>query len=222
MNYRFNLALFLLLVGGVATAETRWVTDEFEVMMRSGKSTKQSIVRQLRSGSMVEVLETDAEAGYSRVQLSSGTEGWVLSRYLTSTPTARLRLPEVEKRLQASETEQAELRAALGELRAEKQDLDRQVAELQAQNSSLQSQLERITELSADTIQVDEQNNQLKLRLAEAQQRVDALQIENGQLAGRANQQWFLIGGGVLTFGLLMGLILPRISWRKKSSWSDF
>jgi SH3 domain protein len=222
MSCRFYLAILLVTFGAAAGAETRWVTDEFEVMMRSGKSTKQSIVRQLRSGSEVEVLETDPEAGYSRVQLPSGTEGWVLSRYLTATPTARLRLPQVEKRLQASEAEQGELKAELGELRALKQELDRQVAELQTQNSSLQSQLDRITQLSADTIQVDQQNNQLKQRLAEAQQKVDALQIENGQLAGRANQQWFLIGGGVLTFGLLMGLILPRISWRKKSSWSDF
>jgi len=26
----------------------------------------------------------------------------------------------------------------------------------------------------------------------------------------------------VLVLGLLLGLILPRISWKKKSSWSDF
>jgi len=222
MSYRFVLVLFLAFFGAVAEAEPRWVTDEFEVMMRSGKSTKQSIVRQLRSGSKVEVLEVDSEAGYSLVQLPSGTEGWVLSRYLTATPTARLRLPDIEKQLRASEARQAELKTELSELRARRQELDREVAELQTQNSSLQGQLDRITQLSADTIQVDQQNNQLKQRLAEAQQTVDALQIQNGQLAGRANQQWFLIGGGVLTFGLLMGLILPRISWRKKSSWSDF
>lgn len=213
---------FLVFASGAVSAENRWVTDEFEVMMRSGKSTKQSIVRQLRSGTRVEVLETDAEAGYSRVQLPSGTQGWVLTRYLRSAPTARLRLPEVESRLERSQARQAELRAELDELKDTRQSLDRQVAELQSQNSSLQGQLDRITQLSADTIQIDQQNAQLKQRLAEAQQQVDTLEIENGQLAGRANQQWFLIGGGVLTFGLLMGLILPRISWRKKSSWSDF
>ena len=65
-----------------AFAEDRWVTDEFEVMMRSGKSTKQSIVRQLKSGTRVEVLSIDKEAGYTQVKVASGAEGWVLSRYL--------------------------------------------------------------------------------------------------------------------------------------------
>ena len=215
---------FFLLPGLAAAAsgaEQRWVTDEFEVMMRSGKSNRQSIVRQLRSGTQVEVLETDTEAGYMRVRTASGAEGWVLSRYLRRSPTAKLQLPEVQQRLQASEAERETLAAELAELKRARRDLEREVGELQSSNSSQQSQLERITRLSADTIQVDQQNTQLKQRLAETEQQIETLQSENQRLASKANREWFLIGAAVLVAGLLLGLILPK-TIRRKSSWSDF
>ena len=221
MVYRNVIAAALMLAAAAAGAEQRWVTDEFEVMMRSGKSNRQSIVRQLKSGTAVEVLETDAEAGYMRVRTASGTEGWVLSRYLRRSPTAKLQLPQVQQQLQASETEREKLAAELAELRRARRDLEREVGELQSSNSSQQNQLERITRLSADTIQVDQQNTQLKQRLAETEQQIETLQSENQRLASKANREWFLIGAAVLVAGLLLGLILPK-TIRRKSSWSDF
>lgn len=190
--------------------------------MRSGKGNQRSIIRQLKSGTRVEVLETDAEAGYTKVRVSSGAEGWVLSRYLRSSPTAKLRLPDLEQRLARSEAQQRELRRELDELKKERSELQRERSELQSSNRSVQSQLERITELSADTIQVDDQNRQLKQRVIDTEQQIEELERANEKLSSRADREWFLIGGVVLTVGLLLGLIIPRINLRKKSSWSDF
>ncbi len=222
MTYKIIVVILLAIGSVAASAETRWVTDEFEVMMRSGKSTKQSIVRQLKSGTALEVLEVDNESGYSRVRTSSGAEGWVLSRYLRGVPTAGLRLPELERQLRDSEAQRAKINAELTQLKQDKRTLEREIGELQSTSSSQQSKLERITRLSADTIQVDQQNTELKKRLAASEQQIERLETENQQLGSRANREWFLIGGAVLVAGLLLGLILPRISWRKKSSWSDF
>ncbi len=222
MTYKIIVVILLAIGSVAASAETRWVTDEFEVMMRSGKSTKQSIVRQLKSGTALEVLEVDNDSGYSRVRTSSGAEGWVLSRYLRGVPTAGLRLPELERQLRDSEAQRAKINAELTQLKQDKRALEREIGELQSTSSSQQSKLERITRLSADTIQVDQQNTELKKRLAASEQQIERLETENQQLGSRANREWFLIGGAVLVAGLLLGLILPRISWRKKSSWSDF
>jgi len=222
MKYRSFLLLFLCMCTSVAVAEQRWVTDEFEIMMRSGKGNRQSIVRQLKSGTRLEVVGVDKDAGYTQVRTGSGAEGWVLSRYLLRSPTARLRVPELEQKLRESEAQRSRMDSELKELRGARRSLESEIGELQSSNSSQQSQLERITRLSADTINVDQQNIQLKQRLAENEQQIDTLEAENRQLASRANREWFLIGGAVLTAGLLLGLILPRIRWRKKSSWSDF
>ncbi|MDP7093912.1 MAG: TIGR04211 family SH3 domain-containing protein [Gammaproteobacteria bacterium] len=211
-----------MLTTGLTLAADNWVTDEFEVMMRTGKSNQKSIIRQLKTGTRVEVLDTDTEAGYTKVRVSSGAEGWVLSRYLRSTPTAKLRVSELEQRLSRSESQRAELRRELDGLKKEQQELQRERSDLQSTNRSVQSQLERVTELSADTIQVDDQNRQLKQRLIDTEQQIEELERSNEQLSSRADREWFLIGGVVLTVGLLLGLIIPRINLRKKSSWSDF
>lgn len=217
----FSLGMLVLAVSS-AQAEDRWVTDEFEIMMRSGMGSKQRIVRQLRSGTRLEVLKVDEESGYSKVRISSGDEGWVLSRYLRATQTSKLKLPAVEKKLQSTQTQNTELKKDIAGLKKERQSLQGEVAELQANNSSLQDQVDRITKLSANTIQVDDQNKQFKKRLFDSEKQIDELESNNTQLGSRADREWFLVGGAVLAIGLLLGLIIPRINWRKKSSWTDF
>ncbi len=209
----------LVFVMSSAQAEDRWVTDEFEIMMRSGKGSNQRILRQLKSGTQLEVLQTDEESGYTKVRVSSGAEGWVLTRYLRVTPTSKLTLPTVEKKLTRTSAKNAELNKDIAALKKERQSLQGEVAELQENNSLLQGQVDRITKLSANTIQVDDQNKQLKQRLSDSEKQIDELESNNAQLGSRANREWFLVGGAVLVLGLLLGLILPRMNWRKKSTW---
>lgn len=222
------LALLLLGLAGtmsmpaVAQQGDRWISDSFEVMMRSGKGNRQSIVRMLSSGSKVELLELDEAAGYARVRTPGGAEGWVLSRYLLRSPPAKVRLPNVEQQLAASQTKRKDLQQQLGQLRKERDQLQRQVAELERSGSTLQTQLSDIRRLSANVIQVDEQNQQLRERLAAAEQTLGELQRDKERLERRAAREWFVVGAGVIIIGIILGLILPRIRWRRKSSWSDF
>ncbi|MDJ0926276.1 MAG: TIGR04211 family SH3 domain-containing protein [Gammaproteobacteria bacterium] len=216
------LALLLPLLAAAQDAENRWVTDSFEVTMRSGKSTRQSIVRMLASGTRVELLEVDAEAGYSRVRTRGGAEGWVLNRYLLRSPPARVTLPDVEQRLSASESKRRELQQSNQALEQETRQLKRRIAELESSGSDLQTQLSDIRRLSSNAIEVDEQNKQLRDRLGETERALTDLQLENQRLASRSSREWFVVGAAVVVFGVLLGLILPRIRWRKKSSWSDF
>ena len=222
---RSFLSLFMLaflLISGSVYAEPRWVTDDFEIMLRSGKSNKQRILLQLKSGTRLEELEMDEESGYTKVRTSAGEEGWVLTRYLRRSPTAKLQLPEAQNRLAKAESQNKTLRAEIDGLKKDKQTLQREVADLQTSNTSLQEQVERITRLSAGTIQVDDENQQLKQQLAENERQIGTLQADNLQLSSRANREWFMVGGAVLVLGILLGLILPRLSYKKKSSWSDF
>ena len=90
---RFLTAIFaIVLFAGTASAQTVWVSDEFEITLRTGPSTSNAIERMLSSGTQLEVLERDDESGYSRVRTRAGTEGWVLTRYLMSEPSAREQL----------------------------------------------------------------------------------------------------------------------------------
>lgn len=220
------MVLGLMQAAGSAMAqeqagESRWVTDSFEITMRNGKGNRKAIIRMLRSGTKIELLETDEEAGYSRVRTSSGAEGWVLNRYLLKRPPARITLPEIEARLRASENKRNELAAKLKAIERELDQSKRQFNSAQSSGQNLQKELDDLRRLSASAIQLDSQNKSLRQSLAESQASVEKLQIENRRLGSRANREWFIIGALVVIVGMLIGLILPRIRWRKKSSWGD-
>ena len=218
------LVFFSLLWLSSATAqqaESRWVTDEFEITMRKGKDNRQAIIRMLPSGTRLELLESDREAGYSLVRTRSGAEGWVLNRYLLRIPPARVTLPDLEKRLGDSEDKRKELAQQVRELTGEKNELKKLVGQLEGSGEGLATELENLKRLSANVIKIDEQNKSLQLRLTENERILEELESENRRLGSRANREWFVIGGFVVMIGFVAGLIVPRIRWRRKSGWGE-
>jgi SH3 domain protein len=206
---------------GGSQANQRWVSDQFEVTMRSGKDNRKAIVRMLPSGARLELLEEDPEAGYSRVRTPGGAEGWVLNRYLMKSPPARMVLPDLEARLKKSREKRTELEREIRDLSKDRSELQRQTSQMEKSGSSLQGELDEVRRLSSSVIEVNDQNKQLRRRLIENEQLLDELKSENSRLAARSNREWFVIGALVVIFGILIGLILPRIRWRKKSGWGD-
>jgi SH3 domain protein len=93
---RLSVVISLLAASQASTATTKFVSDEFEIMLRTGQSTQHEIRRQIKSGTPLVVLkESD---GYTKVRMPNGVEGWVLSRYLMNQPSGRDRLATLEKR----------------------------------------------------------------------------------------------------------------------------
>jgi SH3 domain protein len=144
-----------------------------------------------------------------------------LSRYLLRRPPARVTLPNVEAQLARNAEERKKLNRELRDLREKNAALTRQVNKTQASGDDLQRELERISSLSSNTVQIDAENRQFKETLAETQQALEVSRDESRRLASRSNREWFVIGALVVMFGILVGLILPRIRWRKKSSWGE-
>ena len=69
------IVLSVLLMSAPVLAETKYVSDEFEIMLRRGQTVQHDFIRQLKSGTPVKVLESNAK--YSLVRTNSGAEGWV-------------------------------------------------------------------------------------------------------------------------------------------------
>ncbi len=211
-------AAALCIVPGLALAQSndRWISDQFEVTLRTGKSTRQSIIRVLPSGTKVTVLEQDDESGYTRVRTSDGREGWLLTRYLISSQTARLQLPQLQTRLRNSEETRRQLLARIRELEQERRDLQTQLGRTETSSRGLQQQLDKIRELSSDTIQLDDQIKRLKKQQIYNKRHIGELESMNRELSASSNREWFIVGAAVVMFGLLLGLFIPRMRWQRK------
>ncbi len=217
-------AVVLFVVPNLASPQSNdsWISDQFEVMLRSGKSTQQRIIKLLPSGTKVTVLEQDDESGYTRVRTSNGTVGWMLTRYLVSSPTARLQLSEVQTRLFSGDEMRRQLQARVLELEQEREALQTQLGRTETSSLGLQQQLDEIRELSSNAIRLDGQNKRLKQQLIDNERQIDDLESENLEISTRSDREWFIVGAAAVTVGLLLGLIIPRMRWRKKSNWSEF
>jgi SH3 domain protein len=215
-----SLVVVLLLgMASSAAAETRYVSDRLEIQMRTGKGTQFRILRMLPSGTALDVLEVDQENGYSRVRAPGGVEGWVLSRYLMKGQAARERLTGAEKKLAELELENRKLKTSFGDLKEEKGSTEQERRELDKQNRKLSQELEEIRRTASSALAIDAENKDLKSKIVAYERQLQTLQQENEGLKDRTARDWFMVGAGVVILGMIIGLIIPRIRWRKKSSW---
>lgn len=218
---RILLTLALLGITLTAQAETRYVTDELEIDLRSGTSLQHRILRMIPSGTELEILERDEASGYTKVRTSSGVEGWILSRYLTNTPTARVRLADTEKKLTELELQSRERMAKLSQSDQEFLKTTEELARIKDENLKLNKQLSDIQRTASSALAIDAENKDLKNRLMQMEREQETLRQENVALHDRTARDWFMIGAGVMIAGIILGLILPRIRVRKRSSWDS-
>ncbi len=216
-----TLVVLILATGLISTAmaETRYVSDRLEIQMRTGKGTQFRILRMLPSGTAVEILETDKEGGYTRVRAPGGVEGWVLSRLLMKGQAARDKLADAEKKLAQLELENRKLITARDDLEKAKGSTEKARSQLDKENVKLSQELEEIRRAASSALAIDAENKELKSRIVAYERQVQSLQQENEGLKDRTARDWFMVGAGVVLLGIVIGLIIPRIRWRKKSSW---
>ncbi len=214
------LGVLILAFELVAQAQTRYVSDRTIVELRRGPSTEFLILRNLEAGEQVEILEQNAEAGYARVRVADqGTEGWILTRFLTAEPIARERLVVAERslaaareRITALETQTAELTQELGTTRGD-------LEQTRTNHTTASRELSDIRTAAANVVEIRDQNSRLQQRLVQRDREVEELTAANARLAGRNNQNWFVVGAAVLLGGIVIGLVAPSLRRKRRSDW---
>lgn len=200
-------------------ATQNYITDEFEVTLRSGTSTTNEILSLLKSGQAVTLVEQDLVSGYSLVITEAGIQGYVLNRYLVSLPSAKQRLEALQ--LSAADQVQANL-----SLEAEVEGLQSRLSTQQSDNKRLeqallasQKELDRVKAAAESTLQVIENNSTLEASLGELQEQNSNLSEENAALQDSTQLDWLIRGGGITLVAFLIGILVTRIRWRKQESW---
>lgn len=220
-NVLVLVSLFLVMAGNAA-AETRYISDRLEITMRSGKGTKYGITRMLRSGTPVEVLDIDKASGYSQIRTKSGKEGWVLSRFLMRGRAARDQLTTAEKNLAELELANNKIMANIKTLTQEKKLLEANLSDLDGESRNVSQELAEIKRTASSALALNSENKNLKGRVVSLEREMQTLNQENESLKDRTARDWFMVGAAVILLGIITGLIIPRIRFRKKSSWDQF
>lgn len=213
--------LMLMSRPGFAQGEM-YITDQFEVTMRSGTSTANSIIKVLKSGEAVNVLEADLATQYSLVESSDGKKGYVLSRFLDEIPSARERL----EKLQVNSDQQTQ---AIEELSAEIEQLESNLENQRTDNEALktallasESELAQVREASENALNTLAENDRLNSIVTVLREEKEALTSENNALKDTTQIDWFIRGGVFFLIAFLLGIIVTRIRWRKQDSWGSY
>ncbi|MDO6459110.1 TIGR04211 family SH3 domain-containing protein [Granulosicoccaceae sp. 1_MG-2023] len=209
----------LILFAATVQAETIYVSDRLEASLRRGAGLEFKVIKMVRSGDRLEVLERDRAKGYTKVRASNGTEGWILTRYLMNETAARDRLAAtVEENTQLRSTIE-ELQNKIAELEETSTSQAAQIDTLQTDKATLDEELTGIREATADVMAIKRQNQTLASQLEVLNQEKEELMKENRIYQDNTRQDWFIRGAAVVIAGILIGLILPKL--RRRQRWGD-
>ncbi len=218
------LASAALIAATAAAQEYRYVSDELHVSFRTGPGNQYAIQRFLVTGTRLELLEPPGDADFPQEALDEwdhvrdprGDTGWMQSRYLMTERAARDRLADAQQTLADTRAELGEQRSALDAARRRNEELESRLAEARGEVD----RLEHLLGQAEQGYELAQANENLKERVAMLLERNEELEVENRRMSERSQQEWFVVGAGVLGVGLLLGLILPRLGPRRRSTWA--
>lgn len=192
-------------------AERSYVTDSCTFPVQSGAAPAYKTLRLVGSGTLLEILQPNTQ-GYTKVKTPEGTVGWIMTQHLTDQPSARSRVGQMEARVAALEEENRVLQDETKVLNATRETATRCGEELAA-----------IRRTAAQTLAIDAENRRLQQEVATMRERQQHLELENTTLRDQSHRHWFIAGAGVAFGGLGCGLILPRLSTRRRQRrWEQF
>lgn len=179
-----------------AAPADRWVSDSLTTYVRSGPTDGHRIVGTLKSGEKVELLTTSGR--YSQVRGEGGGTVWIPSDDLQEAPGQAERVPQLTQQV-------ADLTAQLSEIDNTWKN------RVQGMQETLDARKKLVDELEART-------KALNAELTDTQAELRTTQARLGDENKQVMMRYMVYGGSIAGAGLLVGLILPALTSRRKKN----
>lgn len=202
----------LLVTPAAGVADTVYVTENFEITMRTGPGTDRKIISLVQSGKALEVLEKGDE--WSLVRTPRGKEGWVLNRYLTASQPCAMVLGRVRQDYDVLSAKHRDLKKKFDELEAQKKVADADLSQSRQDRDELSASYKTLKDESSEFLKLKKRHQQVTDELEAEKTRSAKLDEENMQMKRSRIIQWVLTGGGIMLVGFFIGLFS---SSRRKS-----
>ena len=205
LNARFWMILIgLMMLPAVVAAQTVYVSEDFEITMRTGPGTDRKIISLIQSGKALEMVEKGED--WSMVRTANGKEGWVLNRYLTEDQPCAMVLDRVRQDYDVLATQYKDVKAQYDELSAQRKVLDENLTQSQQERDELSQAYSTLKKESAEYLKLKNRHQQVAAELEAEKTRSAKLDDENMQMKRSRIIQWVLTGGGIMLVGFFIGL----------------
>ena len=212
-------AFFILILTAVAAqAETVYVADDLNLSLLDAASGHGKVLKSLPIGTPLTLIDKQTKAEFIHVRLIDGTEGYIKSRYTKKQPPVLDAKDSADKTLADNAALRAEL-AALKESLTPGSSVEKSLA---TERDKLARELNELKKTAASSLQLKNERDELQERVVNVERDLQQYRLENQALKDTASQDWFLYGGVLALVGVLLGFILPKLSWRRKSSWDSY
>jgi len=219
--------LFSLCLTGLfhrALAETQYVSDMLIISVREGQDPEDPVLGYLRSGTPLDILEeTDA---FMNIRTQDGLQGWVRKKFIVADKPKAIIIDDLRTQIARLETDMQSLQEA-SDTQGLKKIMQGYQKEIQSLNTALKNEKNALSTLQKKSKQVNLKHQQLlNKQKKDAANDKELASLKNANIALKkklasqpsatptpmltGNMKWFLIGGGVLIFGFLIGRSVNR------------
>lgn len=215
-----SIVFILILVSDRSWAEQNYVKDTFTITFRTGPSTNNKVIDMLRSGTPVQLLETQEE--WSRVQIIKNGEaktGWVLSRYLMTRLPFEQQANALRKEINPLREKLPSVERKLNDKTVQVNELTKKLEETSKSFKNVERQYELLKKEAADYLAVKKAHDAAQSELLSIRKDLESMTTKYTQLKSSKDINWLMTGAGVLLCGLFMGLIFGRREKKRKSSY---
>ena len=214
MKKLWVLILTIGLLTSAAYADTQYVSGVLKITLRSGPGIDHRVLAMINTGESLEILNAD-NPEWTEVRTANGTEGWVLSRFLTLRVPDAIMVEGIRKKNQALSQQVTQLLDENSRLKNEYKSFEDQLKDTGNNLTELKTAYETLKNDSANLIELKHNYQKTTAALSKQTELNRRLESELSGLRLKQNVTWFLIGAGVLLVGYLLGSSARR--QRRKS-----
>jgi SH3 domain protein len=203
-----SLGICAMCFTAVGFAETRYVTDQLKLPLRTGPSTEYKILDLVKSGQQLEVVEPGKD--WSQVRLPNGKEGYVLNRYLVGQPTSAVQLAKLKGQYTSLRQQATALIEENNRFKEENKTFKSSLDSNEKTLSKLETDYKELKAGAAEFLSLKKKYREVSTQLAEQTERANTLDKELSGLEMNQYIKWFLAGSGVLLVGFIIGFSAKR------------
>lgn len=218
---KITLICLLLIMSSWVNAKTIYITDNVNINLRSGDSNKSKVIATLPSGTALTYTSKRKSSNYTKVRMPNGRYAFILTSNTLNEPTDKIALAAITTERDKLKQENEELENELVMQKGNSTAAETTKNALTLDHEKLTKELEDIRYSAANAIKIKERRDILQEEVVQARKELEQFKLENQTLKANIKLDWFLYGGTVVFFSIILGFLLPNLGWRKRShSWN--